>query len=145
MATARAIVENAFFNSFFQKQLMVGVGETVRFIANPLQQTQRAGVERKSQRKRTSWPENLFVLFRQTDDWQIVQAESLQLATRGRELPFAAIDDDQIGNANVARASGLRINFGCKLDAYATLLSFDCLAHRFLRKLRRIRIELTGL
>ena len=72
LANAWAIVENAFFNSFFQKQLVVGIGETVRFVANPLQQTQRAGVERKSQRKGTSRPINFFVLFRQTDDRQIV-------------------------------------------------------------------------
>ena len=41
---ARAIVENAFADPFLHQQLMIGVGETMGFVANALKQTQRAGI-----------------------------------------------------------------------------------------------------
>ena len=39
---ARTIVENAFADSFFHQQLVIGVGEPMRFIADALKQTQRS-------------------------------------------------------------------------------------------------------
>ncbi len=39
---ARTIVENAFADSLLHQELMVGVGESVRFVPNALQQSQRA-------------------------------------------------------------------------------------------------------
>jgi len=44
---ARAIIENAFTDAFFHEQLMVGVSETVGLVANSLEQSQRAGVDRQ--------------------------------------------------------------------------------------------------
>src|SRR2546428_12849657 len=48
---ARAIIENAFTDAFFHKQLMVGVSETVGLVANSLEQSQRAGVDRQVPRQ----------------------------------------------------------------------------------------------
>ena len=41
---ARTIVENAFTDSLFHQQLVIGVSETMRFVANALEQSQRAGI-----------------------------------------------------------------------------------------------------
>ena len=38
LAHTRAIIENAFPDSFFHQELMIGVGKTMGFIPNPLQQ-----------------------------------------------------------------------------------------------------------
>ena len=47
LAHARAIVENAFADPLLHQELVVGVGETVGFVANALEQTQRAGIRRQ--------------------------------------------------------------------------------------------------
>ena len=39
---ARAIIQNAFANALLHQELVIGVGESMRFIANTLKQTQRA-------------------------------------------------------------------------------------------------------
>ena len=52
LAHAGTIVENALADPFLHQQLVISVGETVRFVANPLQQTQRAGIGRQLQRQR---------------------------------------------------------------------------------------------
>ena len=43
---ARAIIENAFADALLHQELVVSVGETVGFVSNALEQTQRAGVRR---------------------------------------------------------------------------------------------------
>jgi hypothetical protein len=41
---AWAIIQNAFSDSFLHQQLMIRIREAMRFVANPLQQMQRAGI-----------------------------------------------------------------------------------------------------
>ena len=94
---ARAIVENAFFDSLFHQQLVVRVGEPMCFVSNALEQSQRRGIHWKSQRQRAARSINLFVFFGQTDDGKVVQSQSLQFAAGGRELAFSSIDNDQVG------------------------------------------------
>ena len=77
---ARAIVENAFFDSFFHEQLVICVGKPMRLVANALKQTQGRGIHWKSQRQRTAGSINLLEFFCQADDRQVVQAQSLQFA-----------------------------------------------------------------
>ena len=94
---ARAIVENAFFDSFFHEQLMICVGEPMCFIADALKQSQGRRIHWKSQWQCAAGSINLLVFFRQTDNRKIVQAQSLQFSAGGRELAFSSIDNDQIG------------------------------------------------
>jgi hypothetical protein len=47
---ARAIVENAFFDSFFHQQLVIRVGKPMGLVSNPLKQTQGRRIYWKSQR-----------------------------------------------------------------------------------------------
>ena len=42
LAHARAIIENAFADPLFHQELVIGIRKAVRFVANPLQQTQRS-------------------------------------------------------------------------------------------------------
>ena len=77
LTDAWTIIENTFVNSLLQQQLMISIREPVRFVADSLQQVQRARIDRQLQWHRSPGPINLLVLFRQTDDRQIVQAESL--------------------------------------------------------------------
>src|SRR5205085_5303413 len=125
---ARTIVENAFVDPFLEEQLVVGVCEPVRFIANSLQQMQRARIRRQLQRHGATRSINFFMLFREYDDWQIVQAELLQFTTRRGELTLAAIDNDQIWQTNRNEIERLLLN---------SVQSVDRL---LLRKFRRVRI-----
>jgi hypothetical protein len=93
---ARAIIQNAFSDSFLHQELVISIREAMRFVANPLQQMQRAGIRWQLQGHRSSGPINFFELFRQPNDRQIVQPEPLQFAARGRKLPSSAINDDEI-------------------------------------------------
>jgi len=94
---ARAIIQNAFSDSFLHQQLMISIREAMRFVANPLQQMQRAGICWQLQGHRSAGPINFFELFRQPNDRQIVQPEPLQFAAGRRELPFPAINNNEIG------------------------------------------------
>ena len=76
---------------------MICVSESMRFIPNALKQTQGRRIHWKSQRQCAAGSINLLVFFRQTDDWKVVQAQSLQFTAGGRELAFSSIDDDQVG------------------------------------------------
>lgn len=96
LAHARAIIENAFFDSLFHEQLMIGIGEPMRLIADSLKQSQGRRIHWKSQWQCTAGSINFLVFFRQADNRKIVQAQSLQFATGGRQLAFSAIDNDQI-------------------------------------------------
>ena len=81
--TPGAIVENAFFDSFFHEQLVICVGEPMRLIADALKQSQGRRIHWKSQRQCAAGSINLLVFFRQTDDRKIVQAQSLQFTAGG--------------------------------------------------------------
>src|ERR1700680_5223394 len=59
LAHAWAIIENAFTDAFFHEQLMVGVSETVGLVANSLEHSQRAGVDRQLQRQGPAPPGKL--------------------------------------------------------------------------------------
>ena len=74
LAYSRTIVEHAFVDPFFHQELMISIRETVGFVANSLEQTQRAGIVRQTKRERTARPVNFLELFREPDDRQIVQA-----------------------------------------------------------------------
>src|SRR4029077_16210999 len=67
----------------------------------------------KSQRQCAAGSINLFVFFRQTDDWKVVQSQSLQFTAGCRELAFSSIDNDQVGQANIR----LRLFFTCRASA----------------------------
>src|SRR5947207_10545974 len=77
-----AIVQNAFADSFFHEQLMIGVGEAMRFVANALEQSQGAGIQWKLERQRAAWPINFLMFLRQADDGRTVQTDSLQFTDR---------------------------------------------------------------
>ena len=61
---------------------MVSIREPMRFIPDSLKQMQRAGIGRQLQRHRAARAVNLLMLFRQTNDWQVVQPQSLQFPAR---------------------------------------------------------------
>src|SRR6266576_1754360 len=96
----RAIIENAFADTFFHQQLMIGVSEAVGLIANSLKQSQGARVDRQLQRQGPARPVNLLMLLGQADDREIMKTESLQLAAGGRELTFPTIDNNEIRQTN---------------------------------------------
>ena len=50
LAHPGAIIEDAFFDSFFHEQLVICVGKPVRLIADALKQSQSRGIHWKSQR-----------------------------------------------------------------------------------------------
>ena len=100
LAHAGTIIEDAFADPFFHQQLVIGIRETVRFVADALEQTQRAGIGRQLQRHRAARPVNFFKLFCEPDDRKIVKAEPLKFATGGGELAFATIDNDEIRQAD---------------------------------------------
>ena len=56
---------------------MISVGEPVCFVADTLKQAQSAGIHWKLQRQGPARPVDFFVFFRQTDDWEVVQTQSL--------------------------------------------------------------------
>src|ERR1700730_2025740 len=97
---ARAIIENAFTDAFFHEQLMIGISETVGLVANSLEQSQRAGVNRQLQRQGPARPVNLLMFLGQADNREIVKTESLQLAAGGGELTFPTIDNNEIRQTN---------------------------------------------
>ena len=74
LAYTRAIIENAFFDSFFHKQLMISVGKPMGLIANALKQSQGRRIHWESQRQRPARPVNLLAFLCQADDGKIVQA-----------------------------------------------------------------------
>src|ERR1700736_4338483 len=120
LAHAWAIIENAFTDAFFHEQLMVGVSETVGLVANSLEQSQRAGVDRQLQRQGPARPVNLFMLLGQADDRQIMKTESLQFSTGGGELTFPTIDNDEIGKTNERHLIFIAV---CSLDVKRWTLS----------------------
>ena len=81
---ARAIVENAFFDSFFHEQLVIRVGKPMRLVANALKQSQGRRIHWKSQRQCAAGSINLLVFFCQTDDRQ--DRASPVAAIRGRRM-----------------------------------------------------------
>ena len=72
LAHPGAIVENAFFDSFFHEQLMICIGKPVRLITDALKQSQGRRIHWKSQRQCAAGSINLLVFFRQTDNRKIV-------------------------------------------------------------------------
>src|SRR5215217_5634254 len=96
LAHARAIVENAFFDSFFHEQLMVGVCKSMRLIADALKQSQGRGIHWKSQGQCAAGSINLLVFLRQADNRKFVQAQALQFTTSGGKLAFSSINNDQV-------------------------------------------------
>jgi hypothetical protein len=83
LAHPGAIVENAFFDSFFHEQLVICVSEPMRLIADALKQSQGRRIHWKSQRQCAAGSINLLVFFCQTDNRKIVQAQSLQFTAGG--------------------------------------------------------------
>jgi hypothetical protein len=83
LAHPGAIVEDAFFDAFFHQQLMIRVGEPMRFISDALKQSQGRRIHWKSQRQRAAGPINFLVFFRQPYNREIVQFQSLQFTTSG--------------------------------------------------------------
>ena len=83
LAHAWTIVENTFFDSFFHQQLVICVSEPMRLIADALKQSQGGRIHWKPQRQCAAGSINLLVLFRQTDNRKIVQAQSLQFTAGG--------------------------------------------------------------
>ena len=73
---ARTIIQNAFADSLLHEQLMIGIGEAMRFVADPLQQPQRARIRRQVAAATRARPIDFLVLFCQTDDRQFVQAQA---------------------------------------------------------------------
>ena len=102
LAHSRAIIKNTLANALFHEQLMIRIRKPMGFVTDALKEAQTAGVHWKLQRQRSARAVNLLVFLRQADDREIVQTQSLQFATRGRELAFPSIDNDQIRQANEA-------------------------------------------
>jgi len=83
LAHPGAIVENTFFDAFFHQQLVIRVGEPMRFISDALKQSQGRRIYWKSQRQRAAGSINFLVFFRQPYNREIVQFQSLQFTTSG--------------------------------------------------------------
>jgi hypothetical protein len=47
LAHAGTIIENAFADPFLHQELVIGIRETVGFVADTLQQTKRSGIRRQ--------------------------------------------------------------------------------------------------
>ena len=77
LAYTGAIIEKALADPLFHEQLVISIGKTMRFVADPLKQAQSVGIHWKLQRQRPARSVDLFVLFGQADDGKIVQAQSL--------------------------------------------------------------------
>jgi len=72
-----AIVQNAFADPLFHEQLMISVGEAMCFVANALEQTQSAGIDRQLKWQCPAWSINLLVFLGESDNRKIMQTESL--------------------------------------------------------------------
>src|SRR5947209_14813147 len=98
LADAGEFIENAFGN-LLQAQLgIIGVSEAVRFIADALQQFERARIVREPKRLALAGPINLLELLGQANDWNMAQAQLGQFGASGAKLAFAAVDQNQVGH-----------------------------------------------
>src|SRR5437870_5907012 len=66
------------------------------FIAHALEQFQRSRLMRETQWLFDAGPVNLLEFLGKTDDRDMTQAQFFQLNASSMELPFAAIDQDQV-------------------------------------------------
>ena len=71
--------------------------EAVGFVADVFEKPERVGVAGESQRLGFAWQENLFLALRQRDDARRLNAERLEGVERRRELPLAAVDEEDVG------------------------------------------------
>src|SRR5260370_19571165 len=72
---AGTIVENAFADALFHEQLMVRIGETMCFVANALEQTQSAGIDRQLKWQRPARAIDLLVFLHEPDNGGLMQSE----------------------------------------------------------------------
>ena len=82
---------------------METVGEAMRFVANPLKQFQMRRCP-LAVAGPAPGPVDLLEFLGEPDDRLLEKAEALKFLARAGKLPLAAIDDDQIG-----QAEGLRL------------------------------------
>ena len=80
---------------------MVRHGEAVRLVADALQEERAGVVGRQRQRVAAAGHEDLLALLGEADEVH-VHASLAQRGARGRELPLAAVDDDQVGQRREA-------------------------------------------
>ena len=104
---------------------MVAVGKAVGFVADALQELERAAVVGKLERLRAAGAIDFFEFFGQTDDGDFVEAELLQLAAGGAELALAAVDDDEVGEGSA--------EFGIRSAELRTEDDFAFILHSALR------------
>src|SRR6266542_6149191 len=71
-------------------------GEPVRLVANPLNQQQRRALLGERNRILAIAREEQFLFLRDADSDQAAEPKLLERRIRGRELPLAAVDEDQI-------------------------------------------------
>ena len=96
LADAGKFVENALGNLLQPQLRVVGVGEAMRFVAHALQQLQCAGIMAQPQRLAFTRPIDFLELLRQTNRGKVAQPKLVQLFARGVELPFTAVDENQV-------------------------------------------------
>ena len=66
-------------------------------VPDVFEKPEREGVAGESQRLGFAWQENLFLSLRQRDDARRLDAERLEGVERSRELPLAAVDEEDVG------------------------------------------------
>ena len=78
---------------------VVGDGEAVRLVAQPLQQVERARGGGQDDRLALPGQEELLALLGQAGQGQVVQAELVEDLAGRADLALAAVDDDEVGQA----------------------------------------------
>src|SRR4051812_45437028 len=77
---ARAVVENTLGDTAFHEELVIAIGETMRLIANALEEHERATVVGEDQGLRPAGAIDFFEFLGEANDRDFMQAEPLKLA-----------------------------------------------------------------
>ena len=97
-ADADDVVENGDQVALAAQLAMIGDGEAVRLVANALDEVERLAVARQDDRLTLALLEDELELLGEADDGHIfVAARPADNLERRRELPLAAVDDDEVG------------------------------------------------
>ncbi len=100
MADAGAVVEEALGDATLEQELVVAVGPAVGFVADALEEFERAGFMREDDGVAFTGNKDFFPLFGEADDGESNEAEALEFCHGDAELAFAAVHDDEVWEAD---------------------------------------------
>jgi hypothetical protein len=90
-------IEEALADAFFQEEAVEAVGGAVGFIADPLEEAERATILGKPHGEGTAGAVDFLEFLRETDDREVREFEALKFLARAGELPAPAIHDHEVG------------------------------------------------